>query len=79
MATPFSLSVYSSFFVGIGVYIVMGMVIMRVKYEATGTDIIPNKAFWMSFPGLIKVTILHLVWGAVPQLQVNCLAMKQCR
>lgn len=41
--------------VGIAVYFVMGMVIMRVKYNATGVDLIPNKAFWKSLPGLIKV------------------------
>ena len=36
-------------------YFVAGMIIMRVKYEKTGTDIIPNKAFWTSLPSLVKV------------------------
>ena len=36
-------------------YFVVGAVIMRVKYEATGTDIIPNKNFWFNIPFLIKV------------------------
>ena len=31
------------------------MTIMRVKYEKTGSDIIPNKAFWISLPSLVKV------------------------
>lgn len=52
LLTPF----HFRFVVGIGVYFVMGMVIMRVKYNAAGTDLIPNKAFWKSLPGLIKVT-----------------------
>ena len=28
---------------------------MRVKYEKTGSDIIPNKGFWFSLPSLVKV------------------------
>ena len=44
-----------SLVVGIGIYIVMGIVVMRVRYQATGTDLIPNKNFWMSLPFLIKV------------------------
>jgi len=36
-------------------YFITGMVIMKVKYEKTGSDIIPNKQFWMSLPFLIKV------------------------
>ena len=28
---------------------------MRVKYQATGTDLIPNKNIWIQIPGLIKV------------------------
>ena len=37
------------------VYFVVGMIIMRVKYDKTGSDIIPNKTFWMSLPFLVKV------------------------
>ena len=36
-------------------YLITGMVIMKVKYEKTGTDIIPNKQFWLALPFLIKV------------------------
>ena len=35
------------------------MIIMRVKYDKTGTDIIPNKAFWISLPFLVKVKAIH--------------------
>ena len=28
---------------------------MKVKFNAAGSDIIPNKAFWLSVPFLIKV------------------------
>ena len=28
---------------------------MRVKYQATGTDLIPNKNIWFEIPSLIKV------------------------
>ena len=27
---------------------------MRFRKEATGTDMFPNKGFWMEIPGLIK-------------------------
>ena len=43
------------------VYFVAGMIIMRVKYEKTGTDIIPNKGFWFSLPSLVKVRNLKNV------------------
>jgi len=33
----------------------MGAIVLRVKYEATGTDLIINKAFWLDVPHLIKV------------------------
>ncbi|XP_065910721.1 uncharacterized protein [Dysidea avara] len=39
-------------------YLITGMVIMKVKYEKTGTDIIPNKQFWLALPFLIKDGVL---------------------
>ena len=33
----------------------VGAIIMKVRYQATGSDIIPNKSFWMSLPLLVKV------------------------
>ena len=33
------------------------MIIMKVKFQKTGSDIIPNKAFWMSLPLLVKVKV----------------------
>jgi len=41
--------------VAIVLYFVVGMIIMRVKFEKTGSDIIPNKTFWTSLPFLVKV------------------------
>ena len=40
---------------GIIVYIVAGVLLMKYRYNAAGTDVIPNKKFWMEFPLLIKV------------------------
>ena len=31
---------------------------MKYRYQATGTDIIPNKGFWGQLPFLIKVTLI---------------------
>ena len=43
------------FFCGLVIpYVVLGMVYMRVRNHATGTDMIPNKAFWIEVPGLIR-------------------------
>ena len=41
--------------VGIITYFVAGALIMKFHYQATGTDIIPNKGLWSQFPFLIKV------------------------
>ena len=43
------------FFAAVVVYFVAGMIIMRVKFEKTGTDVIPNKEFWFALPFLVKV------------------------
>ncbi len=32
---------------------------MKYRYNATGSDIIPNKAFWIMLPGLIKVWLAY--------------------
>ncbi|XP_060069574.1 uncharacterized protein LOC132549643 [Ylistrum balloti] len=40
--------------VGIIVYVGGGMTYMKVKKQATGTGMIPNKDFWTAIPGLIK-------------------------
>ena len=37
------------------VYFVAGIIINRVKFEKTGTDIIPNKELWLDLPYLVKV------------------------
>ena len=36
-------------------YFIVGAIIMKVKYDATGTDLIPNKDFWLGLPHLLKV------------------------
>jgi hypothetical protein len=36
-------------------YLIGGMIFMKFARKASGTDIIPNKQFWLGFPGLIKV------------------------
>ena len=39
-------------------YFAVGAVILKVKYDKTGSDLIIHKAFWMDFPFLIKVTFV---------------------
>ena len=40
---------------GIATYFVAGILIMKLHYKATGTDIIPNKKLWLALPIYIKV------------------------
>ena len=43
------------FILAVVVYFVAGMIIMRVKYNKTGCDVIPNKDFWFTLPYQVKV------------------------
>ena len=43
------------------VYIVVGIVVMKYHYKATGSDIIPNKKFWTALPLLVKVYRQHAI------------------
>jgi len=40
----------------VAAYFIVGAIVLRVKYEASGRDLIINKAFWLDVPYLIKVT-----------------------
>ena len=51
---------YFRCFVLIVVYIISGVVFMKYKKEATGSELIPNKQLWISLPALVKVNILVL-------------------
>ena len=57
--------------VAVAAYFIIGAIIMRTKYQATGTDMIPNKDFWFNIPFLIKVKVklllpLMAVFSLVP-------------
>ena len=41
--------------IGVIAYFVAGILIMKFYKKASGTDIIPNKQFWIKAPFLIKV------------------------
>ena len=32
---------------------------MKVRYDATGSDLVPNKDFWTSLPFLVKVSVTY--------------------
>ena len=44
------------FFCGVFVYIAVGVLYNYNKNKATGTEMLPNYAFWVAIPGLVKVT-----------------------
>ena len=39
-------------------YFVVGAIVLRVKYQKSGSDLIINKSFWKDFPFLVKVITL---------------------
>ena len=53
-------------------YFIIGAILMKVHFHASGSDIIPNKAFWTQFPLLIKVNEFY-VSGCSQGLSVQCL------
>jgi hypothetical protein len=46
---------YFRAFIGFSVYLVMGILFKKYKREASGTEMIPNRSFWLELPGNIKV------------------------
>ena len=44
-----------SFIVGLITYFVAGLLVMKFYKKASGTDIIPNKGFWITSTSLVKV------------------------
>lgn len=38
---------------------------MKYRYNAAGTDVIPNKKFWMEFPLLIKVKHYNIIYDTI--------------
>ena len=49
------------------------MIVMRVKYDKTGSDVIPNKGLWFALPSLVKVKEMELYYN-----DVNCVCMLVC-
>ena len=50
-------------------YFIIGAVIMKLKFQATGLDIVPNKTLWFSLPFLIKVCCSKKL---ISQIIENC-------
>lgn len=46
------------------IYIIVGMLVMKFKFQATGIEIIPNVHFWKELPFLFKDGIL-LIWDGI--------------
>lgn len=49
------------FFVLLFVYFAAGMLFKKYKMQAEGAEIVPNKDFWTSLPGLIKEGFLFSI------------------
>jgi hypothetical protein len=55
------LSILLGFFI---IYLIVGMLVMKFKFKATGIEIIPNVHFWKELPFLFKDGCL-LIWDGV--------------
>lgn len=55
--------------VGFALYCVIGAVIMKVKFEKTGSEIIPNKHFWTELPLMLKDGVLFTFSPCVSAVQ----------
>ena len=40
----------------VSIYLITGSIIMKLKYQANGSDVIPHKGFWITLPFLVKVS-----------------------
>ena len=49
----------------IGLYFIIGAIVMKFKFQKTGADIVPQKEFWISFPGLLKVRYIIILHNAI--------------
>jgi uncharacterized membrane protein len=41
-------------------YLIIGVLVKKYVYGATGSDLIPNKNFWLSIFGLIKTVVVFI-------------------
>jgi len=46
---------------GFSVYFIVGIIIKIAKFQASGSEIIPNRDFWCGLPGLVKDGIMFIV------------------
>lgn len=49
---------YNRSLAGLVTYFIVGGIVLKVKYNKTGTEVIPNKEFWRELPLLIKARII---------------------
>jgi hypothetical protein len=47
-----------SLIVGVAAYFIVGTLVMVFHYKESGTNVVPNKNFWIQFPLLIKVIMI---------------------
>lgn len=60
---------------GFAAYFVVGAVIMKVKFNKTGVEMIPQKNFWFALPGLIKVSTMVIIFRHFHQKYVTILTV----
>ena len=49
------------FFIGVALYLIIGVIIMKCVKGATGVEMIPNYKFWSDLPLLIRVHYIKLL------------------
>ena len=47
--------IFNRIIVSLVAYFIIGALLMKFQFHESGTDVIPNKTFWIQLPLLIKV------------------------
>lgn len=65
-----------SAFAAVVAYFVVGAVILRARYQKSGSDLIIHKSFWMDFPFLVKVIITSLYNLMIYNVLINIISVE---
>ena len=60
--TYYAVFSFNRIIVSLVAYFIIGALLMKFQFHASGTDVIPNKTFWIQLPLLIKV---HVKQGTI--------------
>lgn len=66
------------FILAVILYFSIGAVVMKYRYGATGSDIVPNKSFWVMLPFLVKVSEPHTLCVDISPIHEYTYGTRNC-